>query len=1148
MTTVSAGTTGNFTFVTNDSLLLTLDAGEVASVNVSSAAGKTKFQAEIRKTQVIGPFVIGDVAKITAERGDIDYLVVSQELFGVHAYMTQEQQVVPGVTAVGVLVVGSDGQIYLPDGTISVAGSGSTTYSGLTDKATADLPTINAPLSTALGLKANQTALDATNTIVTSHTTSIGTLTSGLDAAIDQEVADVADLQSQIDGIEVSNPGAITGLVDGGVVDNAATFQSFIGPPDNSGSIIAADGMVSDTPTSGYYLVKSTVNVDGQVGMEWGTRGAVTIVPDPRIPALTPGTFNSGTRIGGFAPGSVFRMARRSPNIFKQAYEPKFSVNIDGTGVKGSGSFTCDAAGVFTASAHGRQNGDIIFFDSPSSGAALPSPLVNGDDSKYTNSYKVSSVTTNTFKVSSWNTGTNDYNAGTVTTAAGSGVWATNVAGVRIPKNSAGGSVPAGSAAMDPDQDFDDKKEYTAGLFADCDIVGMSGSGLISETGSGRLHLHSVRAIGNRLHGFDISSNDTIASGHWAAGSNGGFGVHKGSGTGFYAWGGNLWGSPTNRSLTCGAMYLRDTAYWIVGGTEFNDWGRFDGIKNFNAAGALIGNMCHPHGENFSSDGVAIDAQSSGDTRLQSHFGITGYQGLNVFGTAWSRTEGVSFNTPFNFPDSRYRIGAVDNTGLTGTAPQYTVDLGGEGPGGDAGRVSMTQIFDGVCSAPDAKPWTGPFGSVSFSIANPCVATWTGHPLVIGDRVRFHSTGTLPSHITGDTQDYFVLTVPTADTFTFSATYGGTAVNTTGDAAGLNHKVVHVSSRPYHVSGGAQTGGYYFDSFRGAHTMWSMNGVAPKIMIGLPYTGGKIQSWEGNPNYFIEIGDPTLHSGLPPRNNALGRWEFGNAVGYTANALDARTHSGGTFSDTVKAGTATFMETLSSTAFTTGQITLPSGVDIDASQALRVVVVGKSVASLTWAFTQAGGAWRSGSPTPPANVPGSGMELMLWYEKSDDKWELMGPAFSDGNLIGRIDNVSQPAGVVGESMVSKVNTGSAVSLTSTTVANITSITLTPGEWDVGANVIAVTNTASATQVTRLAAVLSTTSNSNFTSSDSTQYSIHSAATTSVSASGTDVDSLTLGKTRILVAAGTTQQVWLNVKATFTGGISAWGALSARRAT
>jgi len=1027
-------------------------------------------------------------------------------------------------------IVDSEGNIVV-SGTID-GGVSQSEFDALSSTVTTQGTTLS---SLGVTVSGHTTSIAALTTSLNSLTTTVSTQGTTLSALVTQEAADVADLQAQIDAIEISTPGAITGLVAGGATPNAATFESFGGPSELGGTIIADDGVRSEVPASGDYLVERTVNWDAQISMEWSGRGAVVLIPGTRIQGLTPGTFNSGTRTGGFAPGSVIRMVRRSPNVNKQAYEPILSgVNIDGTGQKASGTFTCDNAGVFTSASHGRQDGDIIFFDTLVDGTALPSPLTNGDASKYTDSYKVSNSTGSTFKVKSWNTTTGDYNTSTVTTVVGTGIWATNVAGVRIPKNSAGGDLTLGSAAMDPDQDFDDKKEYTAGRFSNGDIVGMSGSGIISEGGSGRLAIESYRALNCRLNGFDISSNDTVLWGHWGGGGCGGFTLKKGSGTGLYAVTGNIWGKPSARSKNCGAVYLNDTAYFGFVCNQPNDWMRLDGDKNFNNAGVIACNMMHPHGENFSADSVAINVLNDGDVRLQSNLGIQGYQGTVIACNSWTRTEKNTFNTPGNF-------GGATN-GDAGTAPTWlmTFDQNSSTPH----QPAMAQIVDLVCSAPDVKAWQGEISSVSFTIGANAQMTWTAHPFVSGSRFRLHSTGTLPGGLTGDTQDYFVTTVIDANTVNFSTTKGGANVTTSG-AAGSGHKGYHVGSSPYYVTGNSAVGGYYFDSYRGAHCFWSKNGTAPKVMIGLPYTGAQAMPWEGDPNYMIEMGDPTPHSGLPNRNAAYGRWEFGKSIGYRSDALDARSHSSGTFADTVKAGVRTMTIALTTTAFTAGTITLPSGVDIDASQALRVVVTGKSVAALTWAFTQVGGAWKSGTP---ANVPGSGMTVDLWYEKTTDTWELKTPAFSDGNLIGRIDNVAQPAGVVGESMVSKVNTGSAVSLTSTTVANITSITLTPGEWDVGANVIAVTNTASATQVTRLAAVLSTTSNSNFTSTDSTQYSIHSSATTSVSASGTDVDSLTLGKTRILVAAGTTQQVWLNVKATFTGGISAWGALSARRAT
>jgi hypothetical protein len=976
MTTVNAGTTGSLTFVTNDSLLITLDANEVASVNVSDANG-TKFQAELRKTQVIGPFAVGDVAKITADRGDIDYLVVSQELFGVHAYVTQEQKSVPGVAVVGVLSVGDDGQIYLPDGTVSVAGSGSTTYSGLTDKATADLPVINTPLAAALALKADQTDLDATNATVSGQATQISDLSTDLTALSDLEAADVADLQAQIDGIEISTPGAITGLTDGAVVDNATIFTSFL---DTSGSIMAVDGVRSEVPASGDYLVASTINSDPQINLDWGTRGAITLIPDPRLPGLTPGTFNSGTRTGGFAPGSVLRIPRRSPNINKQAYEHTCAVSIDGTGVTASKAFTCNASGVFTSTAHGRQNGDIIFFDTKADGTDFPTGIVNGNDSKYTQSYKVSSVTTNTFKVSSWDNVGNDYNAGTVTTSAGSGIWSTNVAGVRIPKNSSGGSVSAGSAAMDPDQDFDDKKEYTAGRFSDADIRAMSGSGLISEGGSGRLHVESHRALNNRLHGYDIASNDTVLSGHWGGGGNGGFTLKKGSGTGLYAVTGNIWGKPTNRSKSCGAVWCNDTAYFALVANQPNDWCRFDGDNNFNASGVFGMNMVHPHAENYSSDGVGINVLNDGDLRLQSNIGVTGYQGLVLGLNSWTRTETVEFDTPGNFGGNTTMSGGKV---LTGTAPQYLAHFNS----GAGSRPSMVQIFDGVCTAPDVKPWQGPFSTVTVTIAAPGVFTWTAHPLVVGDRVFFHTTGALPTGLTADSVAYYVTTVPTVDTFTVSATYGATTGLTTSGTQSGTHTCYQLSSSPYYIAGSSKIGGVYFDSYTGNFNFWSRNGTSGSGGSGKALIQtSKNDSWEGNPNFQVEIGDRTLGSGVPKFHQMIyGALELDYAPGLRSvtTATNRTTVSSGN-SKNVDAYAGRWVMNITGGSIASATFNLPGGMT---SSYELVLTINGTVTAVTWGFNGSS-SLNSKSLALPASIAGCTV-VRLQFSADNNDWLLI---------------------------------------------------------------------------------------------------------------------------------------------------------------
>lgn len=76
--------------------------------------------------------------------------------------------------------------------------------------------------------------------------------------------------------------------------------------------------------------------------------------------------------------------------------------------------------------------------------------------------------------------------------------------------------------------------------------------------------------------------------------------------------------------------------------------------------------------------------------------------------------------------------------------------------------------------------------TVTISSASPGVVSFTGHPFAANDPVVFsNSGGALPAAITAGTI-YFVKTVLTADTFTISATPGGTAINTASAGTGTH--------------------------------------------------------------------------------------------------------------------------------------------------------------------------------------------------------------------------------------------------------------------------------------------------------------------------------------------------------------------------
>lgn len=140
---------------------------------------------------------------------------------------------------------------------------------------------------------------------------------------------------------------------------------------------------------------------------------------------------------------------------------------------------------------------------------------------------------------------------------------------------------------------------------------------------------------------------------------------------------------------------------------------------------------------------------------------------------------------------------------------------------------------------------------------------------------------------------------------------------------------------------------------------------------------------------------------------------------------------------------------------------------------------------------------------------------------------------------GVIDASSSGAGNVGEVVSSLVASGSAVSLTTATPANITSISLTAGDWDVQANV----NVLGASTTTAAAALqqvgISTTSATLPTDGSQVIVAVPVATTTSFNTGAS------IPRVRINVSITTT--VYLVAEATFTAGtVTAYGGITARR--
>lgn len=147
------------------------------------------------------------------------------------------------------------------------------------------------------------------------------------------------------------------------------------------------------------------------------------------------------------------------------------------------------------------------------------------------------------------------------------------------------------------------------------------------------------------------------------------------------------------------------------------------------------------------------------------------------------------------------------------------------------------------------------------------------------------------------------------------------------------------------------------------------------------------------------------------------------------------------------------------------------------------------------------------------------------------------PSQTNG-IVGTTTNNNANAGSVGEFISSTVLVGSAVALTSGTQANITSISLTAGDWDVSGTIA--TNPNAATAMSALVGAISTTSATLTTP----PYAGGGALLSTAFNTGAG-QVLPIGTTRLSLSATTT--VFLVVQAFFTVNTStAYGFIGARR--
>lgn len=145
--------------------------------------------------------------------------------------------------------------------------------------------------------------------------------------------------------------------------------------------------------------------------------------------------------------------------------------------------------------------------------------------------------------------------------------------------------------------------------------------------------------------------------------------------------------------------------------------------------------------------------------------------------------------------DDQDNFGQLYKTTSTGT-PRYWTRLG------DFIYLRPTPITGSITTTAGLKAYVErtstkfDFTTFTVTIASPGVFSATGHGLVAGDTVIFETDGALPTGLTADTVQYFVISTGlTADAFRVSTTLGGSAVNTSGSQSG-NHTFVKTSKIP----------------------------------------------------------------------------------------------------------------------------------------------------------------------------------------------------------------------------------------------------------------------------------------------------------------------------------------------------------------
>lgn len=112
--------------------------------------------------------------------------------------------------------------------------------------------------------------------------------------------------------------------------------------------------------------------------------------------------------------------------------------------------------------------------------------------------------------------------------------------------------------------------------------------------------------------------------------------------------------------------------------------------------------------------------------------------------------------------------------------------------GASVSRSTYAALFDAIVPS---------LGTFTVTIATPGVISLTAHGFIAGDAFYVTTTGALPTGMTANTLYYVIAAGLATDSFQFSATSGGSAVNTYGSQSGTHT----LRACPYGLGDGSTT-------------------------------------------------------------------------------------------------------------------------------------------------------------------------------------------------------------------------------------------------------------------------------------------------------------------------------------------------------